>query len=148
MAKGNPSCLDTIVHKADVLAEATLVIAYAVYPGLSAKIFATFNCGQVSYADVNEEFLLADHDIDCNDPVHKAAETFAGICVACICIGTPVLYFMLLWRSHNAMQSGAHSARHLRFLEADYRPECWYWESVETSRSGARMTAASLGVSG
>ena len=95
------------------------------YPGLSAKIFTTFNCGKVVYADVDEEFLLADYSIDCDDPAHKTAEAFAGICVACICIGTPVLYLVLLWRSHNAVQSGAHSARHLHFLVADYRPECW-----------------------
>ena len=96
------------------------------YPGLSAKIFATFNCGKVTYVDAIERPLLSDYDIDCDDPAHKDAEAFAGICIACICIGTPVLYFVLLWRSHNAVQTGARSARHLRFLVADYRPECWY----------------------
>jgi len=113
-------------RKADALVHAVLVIAYAVYPGLSAKIFATFNCGKVVYADVTERFLVADYSIKCDSPAHTAAEAYATTCIVFICLGTPVLYLALLWRSLGAVQSGARSAMHLRFLVQDYRPGCWY----------------------
>ena len=44
------------------------------------------------------------------------------------------MYLGLLWRNREAVQSGARSARHLLFLGEEYRSECWYWESVETTK--------------
>ena len=113
-------------RKADTLVHVVLVIAYAVYPSLAAKVFAAFNCGKVAYADGDELFLLADYSIKCDDPAHKLAEAYASACVVFICLGTPVLYLALLWRSLEAVQSGARSAAHLHFLVQDYRHGCWY----------------------
>ena len=131
MARSKAACL---ARKADMLVSVALFVAYAVYPGLSAKVFATFNCGTVVHAGGSTTYLRADHSIACDEPEHEAFEAYAVVMVALISVGTPALYFALLWWSHDAVQSGARSARHLRWLVQDYRPDCWYWESVETAR--------------
>ena len=92
-----------------------LAIAFAAYPVLSAKIFATFNCGDVKHANGNTRFLRDDYSINCDDATHKAMESYAKAMVAIISIGTPVLYFVLLWRSRHAKHGGG-GARHLLFL--------------------------------
>ena len=94
---------------------AVLAIAFAAYPVLSAKIFATFNCGDVKHANGNTRFLRDDYSINCEDATHKAMESYAKAMVVIISIGTPVLYFVLLWRSRHAKHGGG-GARHLLFL--------------------------------
>ena len=54
-----------------------LAIAFAAYPVLSAKIFATFNCGDVKHANGNTRFLRDDYSINCDDAAHKAMESYA-----------------------------------------------------------------------
>ena len=82
---------------------------------LSAKIFATFNCGDVKHANGNTRFLRGDYSINCEDASHKAMESYAQAMVVVISIGTPVFYFALLWRSRHAKHGGG-GARHLLFL--------------------------------
>jgi len=100
---------------ADLVVGAVLAIAFAAYPVLSAKIFATFNCGDVKHANGNTRFLRDDYSINCEDATHKAMESYAKAMVVIISIGTPVLYFVLLWRSRHAKHGGG-GARHLLFL--------------------------------
>ena len=111
-----------------------LILVYTMYPSLSANTFSTFNCGTVVHADGETRFLRADYSIECDSSSHRSAEAYAWFCIVFICIGTPLVYLGLLWRNREAVQSGARSARHLLFLVEEYRSECWYWESVETTK--------------
>jgi hypothetical protein len=116
-----------IGHLADSFVSGALVLTYAVSPSLSVKIFSTFNCGTVRHANGDQtRYMRADYSINCDSNAHGTYETFAGLMVLCIAVGTPVGYLLLLKRSVNA--------EHLLFLSQDYTKECWYWESVEATR--------------
>jgi hypothetical protein len=51
-------------------------IAFLVYPGNSAIIFAVYSCESF---DDGTSFLKADYSIDCNDPAHAVMVTYATL---------------------------------------------------------------------
>lgn len=51
-------------------------IAFLVYPGNSAIIFAVYSCENF---DDGTSFLKADYSIDCNDPAHAVMLTYATL---------------------------------------------------------------------
>ena len=100
---------------------AVLVLTYCIYPTLSVKIFSTFNCGTAEYADGMTHYLHADYSIECDNATQRDYMVFAGFMVLCISVGTPVLYLVLLNKSHGKTEHISN----LRFLYQDYTAECW-----------------------
>jgi hypothetical protein len=120
------TCTAKLSKLADTFVVGSLIVAYSVYPSLSAKVFATFNCRAVA-GDTTEP-LTADYSIDSKDAAHTTYESYAIVMVILISAGTPALYLYLLWRNHAAIHRGEQNVQHLLFLCQDYHPECWYWE--------------------
>ena len=130
----NNGCIAKLGKRADAFVTGSLVIAYAIYPSLSAKVFATFNCRSIA-GDARQP-LRADYSIDCRGDTHKRYEAYATAMVLLISVGVPALYLGLIWKNHNAVQHGARSVRYLRFLVQDYNPDCWF---VQLLRSRAHQ---------
>ena len=69
--------------------------------GLSAKIFAVFNCQRID----GGSYLQADLAMDCDSERHATAVALAWFLVFAVAIGLPCLYLFQLYESrHNLEQ--------------------------------------------
>ena len=82
------------------------LVLFLIYPGTSASIFATFQCEELSDGT---SWLRADLSIDCDSATHTGFSVYAAVMILVYPIGTPVLYYVLLRRSREALdQLQAH----------------------------------------
>ena len=75
------------------------LVIFLVYPGVSAKVFATFACDKLDeplYG--SDSWLRVDHSISCNDSQRPIYYGYAWLMVFVYPLGVPALYAYLLFR--------------------------------------------------
>ena len=123
-----------------------LFLSFFVLPPISSLQLGAFNCVKLSPA--RGEFFRAlrvDTAFDCDSVEHRSFEVLNG-CIAAMYLGFPLVWLILLWRvkrrlmplgadASDAMVARARSSDEtlapISFLFASYRPELFYWETVE-----------------
>ena len=92
--------------------------------------------------------LVRRHSINCDTVTHASYERFAGLMFAVFPVGTPIFYFVLLFRARDRinprgadsefdairMRSDDTTIAHITPLYAIYRPSMWAFEIVDMSR--------------
>ena len=71
-------------------------ILFVIYPSVSSKIFAVFQCIKV---DDGSEWLRADLSLSCLDASYTVMSVYAGFMVLVYPLGTPLLYYYLLQKN-------------------------------------------------
>ena len=84
----------------DVCKGALFLMLFLIYPSTSAAIFATFQCEELSDGT---SWLRADLSIDCASPAHTGMRVYAVAMIFLYPIGTPIFYYMLLWRNRTGI---------------------------------------------
>ena len=64
--------------------------------------------------------------------MHQRYELLAGLTVALFACGVPCMFWCCLFAHRHNLRHEA--IQHLRFLVADYTPQCWYWEVAECGK--------------
>ena len=77
-------------------------LLFLIYPSVSAKIFAAFQCEQL---DDGTQWLRADLSVRCYTTTHHLMCYYAAAMVVIYPIGTPLLYYWLLLLLSNAMST-------------------------------------------
>ena len=136
-----------------------LIISFLVFTSVSTTIFQNFVCETF---DDGSSRLVADYSIDCNNPIHKAYEAYAGIMILIYPIGIPACYLIFLYQAKDRINppdnlvvredersfvKGAvlqkekmklrltyNDIEDISFLYETYKPRCWYFEVVECFR--------------
>ena len=81
-------------------ARAAMLVVFLVYPGITTKTFAFFQCQKF---DDGSEFLVADYSIDCNGDAHKAMLGYAVTMVLIWPVGVPIVYAALLYHNRKVL---------------------------------------------
>jgi hypothetical protein len=103
-----------------------IVPSYLVYPSVSAVFLETLKCREINFV----EFLSKDLTIECASDAHKSATAVAGLMIFIFSIGLVAVYLALLYPHRTDLSV----CPHLSFLFHDYKPQFWYWESIEIAR--------------
>lgn len=100
---------------ADRLLTWVFLLFYLVYPSVSSKLFATFQCTLLDDGLTPEEstrILTADLSLDCDATWHGVMQFYAVVMLFVYPFGMPALYAYLLFYKHNKQMV------HLKNLEA------------------------------
>jgi len=116
-----------------------LLALYCIHLFCSFFVLSSFSCRKFDLNTGPRYFMRTDLSIECNKGEHHRAFNIALF--GCIFpVGLPLFYFSLLWyvrdRINNvaARSSNDELLRHLRFIYFDYKPEYYWWETVEGLR--------------
>ncbi|GMH66854.1 hypothetical protein TL16_g04527 [Triparma laevis f. inornata] len=127
----NPERRNTILN--DTIA-VILAITYMVFNAVSTTIFETFNC--TTYGDDEQLYMRLDQSVVCTSNTHIIFKYYASIFTAIYPVGTPALYFWLVFKDRAKLQdegekSSTSNTKLLRtsFLWDQYSPE-FYWFDV------------------
>jgi hypothetical protein len=100
-----------------------MILAYFFYSPVSAKLFQTFNCRDISQV----YYLHSDYSIRCDSATHRLVQSFAWILAVLVSVGLPAMYFFELWSRRERLPN----EKYLRFFIRDYTPSMWWWECAE-----------------
>jgi len=117
----------------------TLVVTFLLVPSTATRLFKTFLCDPIEHdatAKITRRYLHDDLTMSCDSPEYEATKTTALVLIAVWPLGVPVLYFLLLCASREALVDGIPTplSRMTAFLSADYKATAWWWEPVEMCR--------------
>ena len=108
-----------------------LAVSWLFYPAICSLAFQAFNCD--TFED-GSSYLYADYSIACdaNQPPPALATT-AWVAVLLYCVGVPLVYLLLLWLAHDAIESGKPTelSKALAFLHGSYEVHYYWWEIFE-----------------
>ena len=95
-----------------------------------------------------QSYLIEDYSVDCNSERYRIFEGFACIMIIIYPVGIPAMYYVLLTGSKAILSDPKEMAReaanekvpfprvgHLTFLTDSYKPEYYYFESLECSEA-------------
>jgi len=85
---------------------AAFAIIFLCYPGCTAAVFATFNCESF---DNGERYVKADYSIDCDSPMHRDYQAFAGVMFIWP-VGVPLFYLIAYAHYHDRILASDHYA--------------------------------------
>jgi hypothetical protein len=128
-----------------------LMLTFLVLVSTSTTLFHFLKCQEFDEVDPPQSYLSKDLSIDCNGDRYKAFLVYAFGMIIIYPIGIPFFYLILL-RKQRAILSdpvkveqeeadGSPNTGHLMFLTDPYKPEAYYFESVECVR---RLLLASV----
>lgn len=98
--------LDLLLANTETVA---FFLLFLLYPSVSAKIFATFQCDDF---DDGNRWLRLDYSINCDSPMHIIMTIYAVIMLV-YPFGTPTLYYFLL-RKHRTQLDKLKASQNLR----------------------------------
>ena len=127
------------------------------YPFISQTMFQGFSCRQLdideSYLDVGERYtpttvalffvesdnrllpwIHADFQISCESDEFITFSIFAFIGVCMYPIGIPILTLLTLLKNGKDIRGGGDAFEKYGFLVADYKPEFYFWDTLEMLR--------------
>jgi hypothetical protein len=109
-----------------------LAVTFLLVPSTSTRIFKTFLCDRFAYDDSGQmrRFLHDDLRLSCDQYEYTLTRYTAQVALALWPIGVPVLYFLLLWASKDAILTGKSTklSSATAFLWGDYQASAWWWE--------------------
>ena len=93
----------------------TIIIVLLMYTTLSTMAFYVFRCKNIeSEAPGNPDasYLMADYSIDCKDTsgTRTGMQALAAIVLALFSFGTPLLFFVKLWRNRSRLEHDVRPA--------------------------------------
>ena len=103
---------------------------FLMYPGIVNRVFRIFKCGEFGSKGT---WLMADLSIKCYTPEHMASILWAFVFVGIYVLGIPLLSTFILYRHRKRLWDPRYPAlkRVYGSLYQYYRPEYWYFESIE-----------------
>ena len=113
---------------------------FLVYQPISYKLLSVFNC---EHFENGKTWLLVDSSISCDTPTYKTFVVYTSLMVLAIPVGVPLLYFVVVYKKQGrrlAKCSDDHDCIdkstfvHLNFVIGHYKPEFWWYESVDCLR--------------
>jgi hypothetical protein len=111
--------------------------SYLVLPTVTTTIFAAFPCDPF---DDGRTHLRADYSISCEGGAYKAMVVYAGAMLLLYPVGTLSIYTWTLIRNKSKIKEEVEVREEdeelmsKAFLFENYKPECWWFEIVETIR--------------
>ena len=111
-------------------------------PVVSSTAFRALQ--QCEMFDDGSEALKADYRMDCKSEAYGDLQRLAQLTLFVYVGLVPVFYYLLLKRAAPAILSGRYTglSKALAFFHADYEPEWYYWEILETCKK-ARLSLRS-----
>ena len=107
-------------------------IIFLVYPFVSQTVFTGFSCRRL--AD-HESWLSADLQISCDTLGHVLYMAVAILAVGIYPVGVPIwTLFLLVKNRHDMKIENSPGRLRYAFLVADYKPEYYFWETLEMLR--------------
>jgi hypothetical protein len=113
-----------------------LWLTFLVFSLVSSPAFQAFNCEAL---DDGRAYLRADYSLVCTEkdeqgrdieqPAYAQLKVIATLIILLYPVGIPLSYAVLLFTSRRATLS-----TELRFLTANYQPQYFWWELVETAK--------------
>ena len=142
------------IDKSGLRVAAAFMVLFLSLPVSSTTILRTFHC--LRFEDGTGSYLHADLYINCESKMNKQMQVFAGFMLIVFPIGTPLFYFLALYRVREkinpqsissefaayAKRAADASLAPLRPLFSMYRPAFWYFESIDVVR---RITMCDCG---
>eukprot|EP01050_Picozoa_sp_SAG11_P002364 SAG11_NODE_118_length_15921_cov_30.283448_3_plen_550_part_00 len=121
-----------ITRARNIVVQMVFFILFLIYPFVSQTVFSGFNCRQLGDY---EAWLGADYQISCDTLAHVLYLAVAILAVGLYPVGIPLGTLFLLIRSRKEMAVENSPARlRYSFLVSDYKPEYYYWETLEMLR--------------
>lgn len=125
--------------------QAALMVSFLTLPTSCTALFRTFHCRSF---DDGSAYLFADYSVDCNSEIHQSFKIYSGVMFAVFPIGTPLVYFILLFSARDRLNPQAVDSElaairlrsddstliHIRPMYAIYRPSMWWFEIVDITR--------------
>jgi hypothetical protein len=121
-----------VAYARNVAVQMGLFVTFLIYPFVSQTIFAGFNCRRLGD---HEAWLSADYQISCNTVGHVVYIAIATIGVMVYPIGVPLgTVFLLVKNRHDMKVENSPGRLRYAFLVSDFKPQYYYWETVEMVR--------------
>ena len=118
--------------------EIAILVSFSVLPSVTRSLFLAFQCETFGYDDlasppVSKTYLLASLDVECNSDDHKPIYATAWVFIVLWPLALPLLYALLLYRCRHEIKSHQPTtlSRAIRFLWADYKDSCFWFEIWE-----------------
>ena len=94
-----------------------------------------FNCREVD----SVRYLRSDLRLECDTERHTAASAFGWFMVFAFPVGLPLLYFVMLFHQRKKLyeadgETASKEVSYLRFFFGEYKPELYFWETIECGR--------------
>lgn len=112
-----------------------LAAAFALVPGVSRAIFASFDCEAFmrdAAAHEYEYYLRSDYAVHCDGHLYGQIKGSAILLIVVWPIGVLAAFAVLLYACRRT--TGAALGKSIRFLTHEYRDDLFYWELVEVAR--------------
>ena len=105
------------------------VVVLLLHPTVSGKAMEFFRCREID----GVPYLMADYSIECYDGQWVAYLFLVLLVLVCFSVGTPVAIAYVLYRRRTALyeDDGTVKPQPLDILYAIYRPNAFYYESVQ-----------------
>ena len=112
-----------------------VVLIFAVTPYVSSIVFSTFSCRAFD-GEPGEtlKWLSDDYSVFCYGDGYYMLQVAAGFFIFLWPVGVPLLFGGLVFAARGQWEGSAELSRAVRFLHAEYRDECFYWEVLELAR--------------
>ena len=109
-----------------------LTISFLAFIMTSSVVFGYFK--EDEFVDIGQTYLELDYTVDVHQSRYTQVKAYAVAMLFVYPIGTPALYFVLLFRQRGILKtpiedrSAEESGQvaHLSFLASSYRPAYWY----------------------
>ena len=117
---GLVSASETNALAADAFGRVSL-LAFLLYPGLTAKIFDAFSCRELG---PDHAVLAVDYSIDCGSAHYGSIFTMAVVLLILWPFGLPALLFFKLWKAREGiMAEDEDTVAQFDFVLGDYKKE-------------------------
>ena len=123
-----------------------LLLTYLILPSTTTSIFNMFLCENIDPLgedDLEDLYLRADYSLSCRSSRYNFGVAWAICMIFVYPIGIQACYAHLLYKRRHyiidpdTMKDDENQQRKVamvEFLYRSYRPECWYFELIETCR--------------
>jgi len=114
-----------------------LLVVFVMLPSVSRSIFAVWDCEPYeSGPDTEVSYMKRDMSLVCESDDHSRTATLAIVFIMVWPIGMQMFFFMTLWLNRKDLRAGRVNSytQSTRFLTGGYKPEYFFWETIELSR--------------
>jgi len=128
---------ESLLTRSSNLISASLFIIFLSASRVSRIIFQSFDCVPFEYsAEEKRYFLRTSLDVECHTPAHDDILTVAYVLIALWPIGSVMLFAVLAYRARLRLKLRVYDkfVHSIRFLHGDFKPDFYYWASVELAQ--------------
>jgi len=114
-----------------------LLVTFVMLPSVSRSIFSSWDCVPYkSGPQANKNFLRRDYSVECGSGAHNDIVGLAIVLVLIWPVGMQLLFVGTLWSNRKELRSSIENSftKALRFLSGGYKPQFFYWETIELFR--------------